>query len=206
MFTERAIAAAESHNLRGKLFQLFDQSGVATSKDYDFKGNLVRGERRLAHAYNQTLVWSAAVLLDAPIYSSRIRYDALNRPIQLVVPHSDQPGTKINILQPTYNAANLLEQVHAWLNRNAEPAGMLFPATADLNAVSGIDYDAKGQRLRIGYGNGVTTTYVYDPLNFRLIHLQSAARRRLDAGPVLHLRPCWQYHAHSGQRTAAHLL
>ena len=59
----------------------------------------------------------------------------------------------------------------AWLNQNAEPGNLLDPATANLHAVTDIDYDAKGQRLLIDYGNGVRTTYAYDPLTFRLMHL-----------------------------------
>jgi hypothetical protein len=39
--------------------------------------------------------------------------------------------------------------------------------------VTNVDYDAKGQRTRIDYGNGVKTTYTYDPLTFRLTHLQT---------------------------------
>ena len=39
--------------------------------------------------------------------------------------------------------------------------------------VTDIDYDAKGQRERIDYGNGVDTTYDYDPLTFRLVRLQT---------------------------------
>ncbi|HEX8116270.1 MAG TPA: RHS repeat-associated core domain-containing protein, partial [Pyrinomonadaceae bacterium] len=37
--------------------------------------------------------------------------------------------------------------------------------------VTDIDYDAKGQRTLIDYGNGVRTTYSYDPLTFRLVRL-----------------------------------
>jgi YD repeat-containing protein len=37
--------------------------------------------------------------------------------------------------------------------------------------VSNIDYDAKGQRLLIAYGNGVVTTYTYDKETFRLASL-----------------------------------
>ena len=162
---------AEANNVRGKVVQIFDQAGVVTSEDYDFKGNLLRSQRQLAHAYSTTLVWSAAVPLDAPVYISRTRYDALNRPIQLIGPHSDQSGVTVNIIQPIYNGANLLEQVHAWLNESTEPVGMLAAGTGDLQAVKSIDYNAKGQRTRIDFGNGVTTNYVYDPLTFRLVNL-----------------------------------
>ena len=84
------------------------------------------------------------------------------------------------MVQPVYNEANLLEQVHAWLNQDAEPSGLLNPSTATLHAVTDIDYDAKGQRTLIDYGNGVRTTYLYDPETFRLSRLLT--RRNL--GPV----------------------
>jgi hypothetical protein len=37
--------------------------------------------------------------------------------------------------------------------------------------VGGIDYNARRQRERIEYGNGVVTTFEYDPLTFRLANL-----------------------------------
>ncbi|HUF54865.1 MAG TPA: RHS repeat-associated core domain-containing protein [Dehalococcoidia bacterium] len=163
----------EAKNLRGEVVEVRDQAGVVTSDDFDFKGNLLSGRRQLAQSYNTTLNWSGAVPFEVETYTSRTRYDALNRTIQLIAPHSDQPGTTVNVIQPVYNEANLLEQVNAWLNRNAEPADVLDPATANLNAVTNIDYDAKGQRARIEYGNGVRTTYEYDPLTFRLTHIRA---------------------------------
>lgn len=161
----------EDNNLRDKVVELRDQAGIVTSDRYDFKGNLLESRRQLARDYKATLDWFAAVPLEAETYTSRTTYDALNRPIQLIAPHSDQPGATVNVIQPIYNEANLLEQVHAWLNQNAEPGNLLDPATGNLHAVTDIDYDAKGQRLLIEYGNGVRTTYTYDPLTFRLVHL-----------------------------------
>lgn len=161
----------EPRNLRGRLVERHDQAGVVTTEDYDFKGNLLRGRRRLARDYKSALDWSANPPLQPETYTSRTRYDALNRPVQLVAPHSDQAGTAINVIQPTYNEANLLERLQAWLDRNAEPAGLLDPATATLPAVTDIDYDANGRRTAIAYGNGAATRYRYDPRTFRLIHL-----------------------------------
>jgi RHS repeat-associated protein len=167
----------EANNLRGKAFQLFDQASVVTSGAYDFKGNLLRSQRQLAKlvqlipAYKTTVDWSAAVQLEVETYTSRTRHDALSRPIQVIAPHSDRPGFNVNIIQPVYNEANLLDQVHAWLNENAEPVGMLATGTADLHAVTDIDYDAKGRRRQIEFGNGAGTTYTYDPLTFRLVNL-----------------------------------
>ena len=39
--------------------------------------------------------------------------------------------------------------------------------------VTNIDYDAKGQRTLIEYGNGVKTQYTYDEETFRLIRLRT---------------------------------
>src|SRR3712207_8835672 len=58
---------------------------------------------------------------------------------------------------------SLLERVEANLH-GAQPATAF---------VANIDYDAKGQRTRIEYGNGVRTSYDYDPLTLRLARLRS---------------------------------
>jgi len=44
---------ASTHNLRGKPLRVFDQAGVVINKEYDFKANLLRVERRLAMEYNR---------------------------------------------------------------------------------------------------------------------------------------------------------
>jgi RHS repeat-associated protein len=150
----------EGRNLRGQPVQFFDQAGVVTSDDYDFKGNLLRSQRQLAQAHNTTLNWPT-VPLDADIYTSRTRYDALNRPTELITPHT--PAMPPSVIRPGYNDANLLERVDA----NLRDAAVATPFVAD------IDYDAKGQRTLIDYGNGVRTTYEYDPLTFRLVQVLS---------------------------------
>jgi len=144
----------EATNLRGKVIEFLDQAGVATSDLYDFKGNLLRSQRQLALDYKAALDWSGAVPLEPETYISRTRYDALNRPIQLTSPDN-------SVIRPDYNEANLLERIDA--NLRGEAATTTF--------VNDIDYDAKGQRTLIEYGNGVTTEYTHDPLTFRLVHL-----------------------------------
>jgi RHS repeat-associated protein len=163
-------------NLRGKAYQAFDQAGVVTSEKYDFKGNLLCSHRQLAKDYKNTLSWPLIVppdMLEDEIFTSSTTYDALNRSIQVIAPHSNKDGTKLNVIQPVYNEANLLEREDVWLEQNAEPDGLLDPATATQHAVKNINYDAKGQREFIEYGNGVRTTYEYDPLTFHLTNLQT---------------------------------
>ncbi len=176
MVVERSIYGEscpnpEATNLCGKVVEHRDQAGIVISNAYDFKGNLLLSQRRLAQSYKATLDWSGDVPLQAETYTSRTRYDALSRPIQLIAPHSDQPNANVNVIQPIYNDANLLKRVDAWLNHDNEPADWLDLDTATLHAVTDIDYDAKGQRLLISYGNGTRTSYKYDSLTFRLVHL-----------------------------------
>ncbi|MGE5465525.1 MAG: SpvB/TcaC N-terminal domain-containing protein, partial [Syntrophothermus sp.] len=161
----------EEKNLRGKVYQIFDQAGIVTNNEYDFKGNLLHSSRQLAKDYKNTLNWPATVeqeMLEGEIFTSSTTYDALNRPVELIAPHSNKPETKINIIRPRYNEANLLESIEANLNGAANATSF----------VTNIDYNAKGQRIKIVYGSGaskeyqgVTTTYEYDPLTFRLVHL-----------------------------------
>jgi len=159
----------ETNNLRGQAIQVFDQAGVGTSDEYDFKGNLLHSQRQLAQLYNTTLNWAGAVQLEAEIYNSWTRYDALNRPTEFTTPDD-------SVIRHAFNEANLLERVEANL-RGAQQDGELVwtPFVTD------IDYNAKGQRTLIDYGNGVRTTYEYDPLSFRLI--RQITRRNAAAFP-----------------------
>jgi len=145
----------EATNQRGKAVRLFDQAGVLTSEDYDFKGNLLKSSRQLAREYKTTIDWVAVdVPLEPELYTSSTRFDALNRPVSVTAPDN-------SVYRPTFKEANLLEKVDINL-RGAQTA---TPFVTD------IDYNAKGQRVLIQRGNGVETKYEYDPLTFRLINL-----------------------------------
>ncbi len=143
-------------NLRTRAFKSYDNAGVINSEEYDFKGNLLRGTRQLAADYKSIPDWAATVDLESEVFANSTTYDALNRPVSLVSPDNSE-------IQPTYNEANLLEQVQVRLRGAAEWTSF----------VADIDYNAKGQRELIEYGNGVQTTYDYDPLTFRLINLKT---------------------------------
>ena len=182
-------ANAEALNLRARIYRHSDSAGVATNaaqnpisnnlEAYDFKGNPLRSTRQLVSDYQAIPDWLQNPQLDAETFISSTRYDALNRPIQSIAPHSSLARAphpnKINIIQPVFNEANLLERVDVWLDRATEPPGTLdSTSTVDPPSavgVSNIDYDAKGQRKSIDYKNGASTAYDYDPLTFRLTRL-----------------------------------
>jgi RHS repeat-associated protein len=168
-------AGAAEQNLLTRAWKQFDSAGVVINETYDFKGNLLCSSRRLVKDYKTVPDWETfPEPEDMPddwgdeLFQSSTHYDALNRPIQLVVPHAD---SATDVIQPGYNEANLLEKLDVWLKNAGEPAELLMPDTADQHFVTNIDYNAKGQREFIEYGNGVRTQYEYDSQTFRLTHL-----------------------------------
>jgi RHS repeat-associated protein len=147
-------------NARGRIFQHANTAGIVTNtgtnpvtnqqEGYDFKGNPLRSSRGIFADY------TALPDLTAPpptpdVFASSTQYDALNRPIAATAPDG-------SIVRPSYNEANLLETVTVNLRGGATAAPF----------VTNIDYDAKGQRVLIAYGNNTSTAYTYDPLTFRL--------------------------------------
>ncbi|WP_437742851.1 RHS repeat-associated core domain-containing protein [Sorangium sp. So ce1504] len=143
---------------------------MVTSQAYDFKGNVLQASRRLRSDVHADADWSvlsaltdvsaiataAEPLLEAESFGTQTAYDALNRPTSLTAPDASE-------VKPTYNEAGLLERVEARVRG----------AVAWTTFVDNIDYDAKGQRERIEYGNGTSTAYTYDPLTFRLSRLKT---------------------------------
>jgi RHS repeat-associated protein len=181
--TDAQDREAQRLNLRTRIYRHSDSGGMTINarldasgnptEAYDFKGNLLRSTRRLVSDYKSVPDWLLNPRLENENFEGGTRYDALNRPIQSIVPHSNLSRAKHNVVQPVFNEANLLERVDVWLERAAEPDALLDPNTEQASSVglASIDYDAKGQRLRIDYKNGATTRYRYDPETFRLVHL-----------------------------------
>ncbi|HUT72080.1 MAG TPA: SpvB/TcaC N-terminal domain-containing protein [Desulfatiglandales bacterium] len=168
---------AENYNLLGQIYRHCDGAGVTTNEAFDFRGNLLRGSRQLVGEYMDRVDWSQDPELEDEIFTSSTSYDALNRPIKITTPHTENAERNIppNILQPVYNEANLLEKLDVWLRQDNEPEGLLDPETADIFAVTNIDYNEKGQRISIEYGNNTRTEYTYDEETFRLTNLKTSS-------------------------------
>ncbi|MGK4001479.1 hypothetical protein WMF31_02565 [Sorangium sp. So ce1036] len=112
---------------------------------------------------------AAEPLLELESFGTQTAYDALNRPTSVTAPDASE-------VKPAYNEAGLLERVEARVRG----------AAAWTTFVDDIDYDAKGQRERIEYGNGTFTVYTYDPLTFRLARLKTT--RSADGAVLQNLR------------------
>ena len=151
-------------NLNTRIFQHSSPAGIVTNKGhnpvtnqdeaFDFKGNLLRSSCGFVADYKGLPNWSAPPPTPE-VFANSTLYDALNRPTSIITPDG-------SVLLLTYNEANFIET----LNVNIRGAAAATPMVAN------IDYNAKGQRILVAYGNASTETdYTYDPLTSRLINL-----------------------------------
>jgi len=173
----------EQTNHRGKVYQVYDAAGIVTSlgvnpstnqtEGYDFKGNPLCSSRQIlaADGYKTAIDWQQNQSLDE-IFTTTSRFDALNRPTNIITP--DQSETR-----HTFNRANLLEKVDVRLRGGVD----WTPFVAE------IDYNAKGQRQLIEFGNGVNTTYSYDPQTFRLTGVRATRPQGLNGLSTLFQDP-----------------
>jgi RHS repeat-associated protein len=177
-------------NLRGREFRHYDTAGYTENSAFDFKGNALSGLRQLASDPRHAIDWKPlAGLTDGAALDTAAQavgltpsedggrdgfrwsaaYDALNRPIQQVTPHN--PLMRPNVLRPGYDEGGLPSSIALWPQQAAAPGALLDPATAERNPVTAVEYNARGQRIRVAHGNGTVLGYDYAPQTFRLARL-----------------------------------
>jgi RHS repeat-associated protein len=93
---------------------------------------------------------TVGTVLESEVHQSATDFDAISRPVIAVAPDG-------SVTELSYNEAGRLDTVQV----NQE----LY--------VRELDYDAKGQRRFIVYGNFVRTRYTYDKLSYRLTRLET---------------------------------
>jgi len=162
----------KQHNLRDKPYMLYDGAGLIKTPDYDFKGNPLTQERAYTEDATQHPDWTTIgnVNLETETYETATAYDALNRPTQMTTPDN-------GITDYTYDKSGLLKTVSV---DNVH--------SLDTDIVNNIEYDAKGQRQKIQYKNGATTTYEYDAFTFRVRNIKTT---RASDGKILQDLQYW---------------
>ncbi|MGD2089729.1 MAG: SpvB/TcaC N-terminal domain-containing protein [Candidatus Aminicenantes bacterium] len=171
---------AVSLNLGGQIHRYYDPSGLITNQRFDFKGNLLEVQRQMANAYQEAVIdWtegSPTSGLEEP-YTQRTEYDALNRMTRLYNWHRGE-GSRVAVYEPQYNQRGLLQKEELVVGATKTATGYIETrlgperrSAERTEAIRNIQYNVKGQRERIDYGNDTTTTYRYDPETFRLINL-----------------------------------
>jgi len=167
-----SISDSEKNNLRTQVAKYFDSSGRTEIENFDFKGNALAIKRQLIATPNSAITdWSSTPVdqhLSPESFFKVTEYDAANRMTRLYNWHRNENNLTVYI--PTYNERGALkEEQHI----TAADKTDVFNTGRSILAVSRLEYNEKGQRTRIRYGNGTTTRYQYNPLNFRLIQLRT---------------------------------
>ena len=150
---------AELKNLRGQVIKLYDTGGLIETPEYDFKGQPESTTRKLFKKYKEVVDWTDANLiteLENDDFIFVTKTDALGRITEQTAPDG-------SIITPAYNEAGLL---------NSETVTHADPIITTIY-IKDIDYNEKGQREKIEYGNNVTTQYFYDDETFRLKQLKT---------------------------------
>ncbi|RKK82854.1 hypothetical protein BFJ68_g16267 [Fusarium oxysporum] len=153
----------ETQNLRGKVWQIKDQSGLSINVDYDWDGNLTKSRLRLAANYKEVFSVSSEMALEDEEFVNTTSFDAVSRPIRSIAPD----GT---ITCRVYNQSTRLDRMHVnakgELDPNSDPTTWR-PIFTD------VQYNPKGQVTSIAYGNGTRSTRTYDKFLSRLQRLRT---------------------------------
>lgn len=154
----------ELKNLRGQVVKHYDTGGLIDTPAYDFKGQPLTTSRRLFKDYKGVANWIDANLandLEAEEFRFITETDALGRVTQKTAPDG-------SIITPFYNEAGLL---------NAEMVKHPHLANPTIY-IKDIDYNEKGQRNKIVYGNNVISQFSYDKETFRLNRLETKRQNK----------------------------
>ncbi|KAH6881020.1 SpvB domain-containing protein [Thelonectria olida] len=153
----------EAHNLRGKIWQIKDQSGLTTNSDYDWNGYPTRSSLSLATSYKEAFNVSSEMVVEGEEFVTMTSFDALHRPIRSVAPD----GT---IACRVYNQSTLLDRMY--VNTKGEMDPQSDPTTWR-PIFTDVQYNPKGQVTSILYSNGTQTIRTYDKLLSRLHRLRT---------------------------------
>jgi hypothetical protein len=162
-------ATAASANLNGRLWRVFDESGLVEYADYTLTGEAKRESRRFLTDLASP-DWTAensapgSPLLQGTEYPLVRQFDALGRTLVRVVPGGDRLETQY-LLSGRVGATTLVTA-----------GGQRIPC------VVSAAYSARSEPVQIAYGNGVVSRYGYHPLTAALTALRAT---RASDGAVL---------------------
>jgi RHS repeat-associated protein len=163
---------ARALNALGKVIRVFDGAGAIEFAGFDFKGVPATIRRQLTLDHTTNPDWSPLLgltgpelmasvpvtggtpLLSSEVFTATATYDATGRPVTSTLPD----GT---VIRPIYDAGGGLGRLEARIQ-----GGGPFRVFMEDQ-----EYDARGQRQSVRYGNNTICRYFYDPLSFQLRNL-----------------------------------
>ncbi len=150
----------QDKNILGKVIQHYDTGGLIDTPDYDFKGQPLSTTRKLFKKYKEVANWIPANFINDLESSAGFTFSTQTDALGRITKQTSPDGS---ISKPLYNETGLLNS-ESVLNSGAAAASVY---------IKDIDYNEKGQRNKIIYGNDVSTKFYYDKETFRLKKLES---------------------------------
>ena len=138
----------EANNLRGKLYQVRDQAVLTTYKRYDHLENAIQGAQQFVTEYKNVVDWSSSVAMEDEEFTWSATFDALGRLLT-------KTRTDGSVISNAWDQRGLLASVHAERQPGKDGA-----------VVKDIQYNARGQRVAVSFGNGTTSRFEYDSKTF----------------------------------------
>jgi RHS repeat-associated protein len=181
---------SDSNNLRGKVYQIFDQASKNTTLEYDYAGNPVHFQRQFAKEYKGNIDWGAAfvVELEETVFDFESTFDALQRPRTETRPDG-------SVSTNLYNQQGLLKAVSGTSGPAPDTSfisdvqqGIL--RASDMAFISNIQYDANNLRVSVAYGNNSTTEMTYDPATLRMISKKTLQNGQSMVQSLQYTRDC----------------
>jgi RHS repeat-associated protein len=153
---EKKDASAE--NLKTRVWQVKDQSGIHVNEGFDLRGNCTRRSLQLAREYKTVIDWAVSVPLESEVLSKESTYNHYGWII-------GEQDSRSNSLRTTYDR---LGKHHAVEYRTSKDG--VWQSIQDATS-----YSADGLLLRQDRGNGTSTLYSYDE-DTRLLTRQTTLR------------------------------
>jgi RHS repeat-associated protein len=157
----RLVSISYPDNPQNNVSYAYGASGAPANgagrivKAADASGVLLDSYGKLGEITKEVRTVSTFVGFERPTYTTQYTYDTFGRLQQMVYPDGE-------LLTYHYDSGGLVNQVTGVKGKNT------------YTYVSRLEYDKFDSKAFIDYGNGVRTTYAYNPLNRRLASLQSA--------------------------------
>lgn len=157
------VPDAKDKNLRGQMYQCFDQAGVLSFNLYNLDDKCLDLSRQLLVDYRNEINWSQPeTLLEPELFTTIRTYDALGELISETTPDG-------STCRYSYGQAGRLKQIH-----------VTYADQSQQTFIEDVAYDAAGQELSVQYGNGATTTLNYEWTTQRLENI-TTTRSGVDA-------------------------
>lgn len=153
-------AILQADNILGMVIKTYDTGGLVDTPKYDFKGQALATTRKLFRKYKEVANWADANLLNDLEPEAGFTFTTLTDALGRITQQTAPDGC---IITPSYNEAGLLDG-----------ETVLHPGAVNSSVyIKNIDYNEKGQRNKIIYGNNVSTKFYYDKETFRLKRVES---------------------------------